>query len=74
MLNFVGATIAIGLILAGALFLAKRNKNITYQCTSCYNVFYLTFWQAVLSPHKMGAKLAKCPKCGTTGWVNPVSK
>ena len=62
------------LILAAVVFQITRNKSRNYRCDKCGKEFPLSSTEAILAPHSFGKKLVKCPQCGGSGWVTPVSK
>ena len=56
------------------VMLSWRIHNYDYQCKKCGEKFNLTIWEVALSPHIMGNRYVKCPKCGKWCWANPIPK
>lgn len=50
------------------------SKHYDYQCGNCGNTFSPSVWALVLTPHRFGSKLLKCPKCGKRTWATRVPK
>ena len=62
--------------LLGSYAVQRRTTNaFDYRCMNCGNVFSLSPFVAVVSPHRLrGRKFARCPLCGTRSWVTRVPK
>jgi len=56
------------------VMLSWRIHNYDYQCKKCGKKFNLTIWKVALSPHIMGNRYVKCPKCGKWCWAKPIPK
>jgi predicted RNA-binding Zn-ribbon protein involved in translation (DUF1610 family) len=49
-------------------------KHYDYQCANCGHAFSPSVWAMVLTPHRFGDKLLKCPQCGKVTWAERVPK
>jgi len=67
---FCLAGVVVGLALIG-------HVGTRWRCPKCGNVFAITPWTDLTSPHQPDSKRLRCPKCGEVSWakaVQPVRK
>ena len=66
----VFSLIVYGMVVLGGLFLLVNwhARTFAYRCVECGNVFEITLWKDLVSPHgvgkKGGWKYLRCPSCG----------
>ena len=65
----IAAALVVGLSVQGWIA-----RNFEYKCPNCGNRFSLSLFAGALSPHAMGRKWVRCPRCGKRSWVYPVPK
>jgi len=65
--------IRIGLIvvlLLLSLVVYRHSRRTEYECPQCHNIFQVSFFTDLLSPHFPDRKLLTCRSCGHTGFFH----
>lgn len=67
--------IIIAMFVVVMAILVRRHALTTgYHCPACGHEFVIGTWTDFLSPHTIGCKMLRCPRCGEGSWCTEIER
>ncbi len=70
----IGLIIIIVTTIILLLLVRWHARNFAYRCPECGQEFEISVFTDFISPHGVGKKYLKCPRCQKRSWANETEK